>query len=277
MARSTIRVPYYVMSLANVAYNAVSTLQDRISSSATEFLRRKKLITASSSRLPSLRSDSSSTLKALGRISKILNREAFKVAPYLKHLSSAGGDSDLISVERRGLSLELTGMSIAVNGSRLGRVFHRYARYLNYLSAKNGLPLRVQSITMTPRAIEGVDAVSVAVTKLRLMVNPVLPYISGTLVDEGELQRLRSQLEESGADPDQVYRQRNNPVDIVWTSLNPNVFWSNSNNEEPGAPAKSLTPELLVLHIPGIIKSIVTISRKLSYEYSAFTVGTADL
>lgn len=283
MARSLTRVPYHVYGLLNPANDAASRLSSELYGVVARFLRGKKYISASLSHVPSLRLGGQEMARALSRVGKIVERECFKAAPYLKHLSLYSPDHGFISYERNPPLLKMSGTVVVTEGSRLNDTLLRYVRLLNYLSVKNGLPFFLRLYQFTGLSVEDLDSDATAPrvrrVSLTLRLSPIAPeYLTtGDVLSSEAFRLLQDGLTASGSDPDGVYRWTDNPCGIRWAAHSSDSFVESfSTDALQNLPVGMATPELIFFHIPSIVQSVVTLSRKLSYAYSAFAVGAAE-
>ena len=283
MAASTFRIPHQVYGLGSTISTLTSRLITALDRLVLDYLKSKRLIGATMASMGCMRSDSTELQKALVKIGRIIEREAFKSAPYLKHLLLSSPDHGFIIADRNPVEIRLVGIVATVENTRLKVVMDRYIRYLNYKCRKYGLPLYLPPSGL--RAIssetegDGSSGIRQSRFVMSLRVTPWIPYdSSGNPISQAGMVAMVSALAEEGRDPDSIYGYSNgvdpNPCGVSWRRIGLEVL---SSAEEGGAipdvPSSMLTPELLYMHLPSISNCVVTISRKLSYAYRAFAIG----
>lgn len=283
MAR-TVSVPQYVYNLSSALLEARSRLQQRMEALVLGYLKQKKLVASTLSTPLDMRSGDQGFARALHRVSRIVEREASKAAPYLKHLAVYGPDNELITYDRNALHIRMMGVILRPEGSRLPAILRRYCRYLTYLSVKNQLPFHVGAElrpALHSTSAEDVPEVNASYRLwVILRIVPLRPVddSTGEGISQSSLELMQGDIAASGGNPNSVYRiSSENPMGILWQARPTSNFFHHRDalvDINNGMPDGFLTPELVAFHIPDLVKCVVTLSRKLSYAASAFAIGT---
>lgn len=282
MARHVV-VPGYIHNIFGVALEARIRLDRHLSQMTLGLLKKLRLVTSSRSSLPTMREDYRSFGKAVSHLAAMIEREAVKAAPYLRHLCVLTPDVDLISANlhrrREHVSVQMSGVILATeeNGG-VRRSILRYARFLNYLLRKHHLPMHLDvdfyPVRGEPEALKNLEGVQEYRMNLRLGLTGCYPTDSDThrRLSYEDVKARQDALIQQGQNPDKVYSQ-NSTAGIVWCILDYGVY-SASNpllDQNAELPISLLTPELVYAQIPAVTKGIQSLSRKLMYVSSAFT------
>lgn len=286
MAR-TIQIPGYIHNL----YHVVSTVRERVSSHLQDlvirYLKQQKLVSTSLVGVQSMRVGTVTFRKALGRLVTIVEREAVKQAPYIKHLSIAAPDADIISCSSRGTNLYLSGVILCTEDSRLEAILIRYVRYVNYLLRKHSLPLSVECEGYNDLREDQMPSLSaelplVIAKRVHLTLKVVgaypVAYGTGARLRFDSLEEIKRRIASEGGNPDSVYSHRYLSTGVMWDLVAVSAYLTS----EPSGPfvedipASLLTPELVYFHVQHIVKGIHSVSRKLSYVASAFSFESAE-
>lgn len=282
MARHVI-VPGYIHNIFGVALEARVRLDRHLSQVTLGLLKKLRLVTSSRSSLPTMREDYKSFGKAVSHLAAMVEREAVKSAPYLKHLCVLSPDVDIISANlnrrRDHAFVQMSGVILATEEScGVRRSIFRYVRFLNYLLRKSHLPMHLDidfyPVRERPEALKDLEEVEEYRMNLRLGLTGCYPTDSDSRrrLSYEDVKARQDALVQQGQNPDKVYSQ-NSTAGIVWCTIDYGVY-SASNpllDQNAELPISLMTPELVYPQVPAIAKVVQSLSRKLMYVSSAFT------
>ena len=285
MAR-TIQIPGYIHNLYHVVGEVRSRIYSHIISIALRYLKQEKLVSSSMGMIPSMREDHPTLRKALLKLSSFIERGAAKEAPYIKHISTFAPDFDLISVSRRAPCISMSGIVLCTEDSRIPNIVNRYVKYVNYLCRKHSLPLTAQSDLLdiselgTQLALSQLPGITPRRLRVSLFLTGQQPCDAETAIPIpfSALESLKAAIADTGGSPDSVYSAPYFANSVVWRTVPPEQYFHVGNLGELGTdtPASLLTPELAYFHLAHIIKGVISLSRKLSYVASAFSLEPAE-
>lgn len=267
-----IRVPSYTLNGRVVIASLRSLAREKLAQLCVNHLKRIKYVTPAFSAPLEFRMSSSGRGKAISRLLKVIYRNAVKANPAIAHALSLDG-KDLVQLSGSS-DLQITG--VVYDRADL-EILNRYFRYLGYLCNKYGIPLLFMDMREGSEADGQTTTSFSAFFMLAFNIPNELQY--GTLTQESYdlwMSQRRQTLAANGVNPDAIYTQSYEDTFRriqLGGHLNSLASVDSRNNGVNGSMLHKIgRPEDLVLNAESFSTVITTLSRKIAYGASAFSV-----
>lgn len=232
--------------------------------------------------------------KSVQKLREILYKHVKKHIPYVEYIKSGEdffsvqanhSNRVMFNLESPYLRVTLTNLSIvdSMMNHRWLRSLHRYARFLNHKSIRNGIPLSVEVLNpqreVHPDDLKTVEALSYRTGPTTVRVK-LKAKLSVNLCAWEHPDYLQWAQEDCTYDEYEAYLETDDTLKAALKSYRDGSSWIKRDLVRRVLPypggEKYQTAEKIFLVLDEMIKVITTLTRRVEYDAAAFNIGSAE-